>query len=71
MRPVRPKNIPLLVAMCEKGHSNRSLAKAADISPGHFSKLLNQRFSPTAYTRAKIAHALDVPEAQLFPEARQ
>ena len=71
MRPVRPKNIPLLIAMCEKGHSNRSLAKAADIRPGQFSKLLNQRFSPTAYTRAKIASVLDVPEAQLFPEARQ
>jgi transcriptional regulator with XRE-family HTH domain len=68
MRSVRAKNIPLLLAMCEKRHSNQSLAKAAGISPGHFSKILNQRFSPTEYTRARIANALDVPERQIFPE---
>ena len=70
MRPVRAKNTALLLAMCEKRHSNRSLAIAAGISSGHLSKLLNLRFSPNADTRAKIARVLGVPEARLFPEVQ-
>ena len=70
MRPVRAKNIALLLAMCEKRHSNRSLAKEAGVSPGHFSKILNQRFSPNPETRAKLARVLGVPAAKLFPEVQ-
>jgi lambda repressor-like predicted transcriptional regulator len=72
MRRVREKNIPLVVAMLANRHSLRSLTPLAGVSYDTLSRIINRRIDdPRPETKAKIAHALGVPVAQIFGEVRQ
>lgn len=66
-RKDRPKNIPLLIAIARRGWSFSKTACLAGIDKNTLSKLLCNRQDATPATQEKLAKALGVPSAQLFP----
>lgn len=66
-RRIRPKQIPLLVALAQRGLTARRFAAMAALNPATISSVLNQRQDPTPETRAKIAKALGVNVDDIFP----
>lgn len=66
MKPITP----LRRAVFEDGRSQKEIAAAAGIHPVTLSRVLGGASCDDA-TRAAIAHALDVPEADLWPAAQR
>ena len=62
---MRKRNIAMLVAMAEKGLTNRALAHTSAVHPITISLLRNQRVDPKADTAERVAAALDKTPAEL------
>lgn len=63
-----PMAHPVKVELAKRGRSQRSLAKEVRVSAGSLSHVLNGRVVAWPALRRRVAEALDVPEAELFPE---
>ena len=57
---------PLKLAIVHSGRTQRDIASTAGINEAQFSRIVNGLHASDA-TRAAIAQALDVPEADLWP----
>lgn len=66
MKKTLQKNVKLVVAMADRGLTNRALALAAGINPRYMTQVLCQRHEPTPITQGKIARALGLPVIELF-----
>jgi transcriptional regulator with XRE-family HTH domain len=59
----------LKMAIVAAGVKQRDLAQRLDINEPTFSRIVNGGLHADDATRAAIAHALDVPEHDLWPTA--
>ena len=66
-RRVRPKYVPLLVALAERQLSARMFAVRAGLHPATISAIINRRVDPKPATRSRIARALNLSVHDLFP----
>ena len=62
-----PKNKRLVDLLESKGHTASSLARAAGINPAYMSRLINARRWPGLESALKIADALGVGPASIWP----
>jgi transcriptional regulator with XRE-family HTH domain len=61
------RNEPLAVAVVKDGRHQYLIAAEARINPPLLSRIVAGREKPTAAVRARIAAALGLSEAELFP----
>jgi transcriptional regulator with XRE-family HTH domain len=60
---------PLKLAVVASGRRQKDIAAQVGLDEATFSRIVNGLHAPDA-TRAAIAQALDVPEADLWPTTR-
>lgn len=65
---MKKKNLALATALLRAGVTSRSLSKKSGISETSLSLILNSRRNPKPETRKRIAAALQLSAASLWPE---
>ncbi len=61
-------NLPLKIALLEKGFSQFDLSRLLGMDPGKLSRIVNQWVEPDNATKQKISHYLGKSISELFPE---
>lgn len=71
MKPKLTVGRRLAVLLTRAGVTGRAFATTVSLAPETLSRIRNDRFTPGAATRARIAAALGVPERRIWRRERR